>query len=73
MIEHKIGETFIFTDEHSRHHKLFTKEIHSGNSCVCCYFYENNINCHEHRYKIGHCHAFLRQDFRYVIFEKVKA
>lgn len=72
MIEHKIGETFIFIDEDCQHHKLLTKGVHSEYTCEGCYLYENKIDCREQRYQYGPCHASLREDGRYVIFKEVK-
>lgn len=72
MIEHKIGDTFIFTDEYSQHHKLMTGEVYSGKSCEGCYLYHKDIDCFKFRYKCGPCHAGTRSDGRYVIFKEVK-
>lgn len=72
MIEHKIGEEFIFTDENFHSHKLITEEYYLGYSCKGCYFFENYVNCNVFRHDIGHCHEFLRGDGKYTIFKEVK-
>lgn len=72
MRDCKIGKTFTFTDKSEHVHKLITEELYSGDSCVGCFFDESGNNCHDFRYDIGHCHAFLRQDGKTVIFKEVK-
>lgn len=72
MKEHKVGETFIFTDEHSHQHKLFTKDVTSSNSCAGCYFFERFVSCIDNFNKLGECLAYFRKDERNVIFKEVK-
>lgn len=72
MKNRKIGKTFTFTDKCEHAHKLITEELHSGDSCVGCFFDESGNNCHEFRHHIGHCHAFLRLDGKAIIFKEVK-